>query len=175
MQDMQVTNSVEHKLDVSTNPGISYNYYFACSDGLNTMSNSHYQTFSVSAAPSDGGGNTGGGGGGRRRNLEGPVNTQPVINNPQNRPTVQNPPQQPEEIKETPKQEQNTNQASNQEQKKTSPLTGFVTFVNNAKKYKKPSLAAGSVILVSLLAGYGFTRYRRYKLSKMHRPPFDSM
>ena len=171
MQDMEATgNRKLHSQTAAVSSGNTFNYYFACSDGPNTMNNLNYLTFSVNAA-SDGNTNPGNGNGGGGGNNPGPTTIQQTTTNPENQPEATQPTQTTEEQTTPTPQEQTTPQTTNAQS--ISPLTGFGTFINKVGEYKKEAVVGASVIVLSLLGSYGFVRFRRYKLSKIHRPPFE--
>ncbi len=168
MVDMGITNSKLHSEVVNVNAGNTYNYYFVCSDGSNTMNTNYNIIFSVDQAVSSSSNSGGGGGGGSstiRKELPKPlvVNTeQPKIN------PVVNPEQNPQETNK-----QNTNTEQPKTENSPSPLTGLSIF-NGIAKYRKQALVSSAILSLGLLGSFGVVRFRRYKLSKMHRPPFNN-
>jgi len=177
MTDMTTTGSKNHLVNFALSPGLSYNYHFACSDGINTMTNLHSLIFSISQSSFDpGNGNTNGGGGGRNRDNN-IVNNTLITNQTQNNFVIQNVNNsvKNEENNAQVNEQPNTNAGNTESKQENSapPITGFGVFANNIGKYKKQSLSAASVIVLGMLGSYGFFRYRKYKQYMMHRPPFN--
>ncbi len=178
MSDMATTGTTKHSVSASVSAGNTYSYYFACSDGTNTMSSLHYITFSVNQRGNSGGGGGGNnGGGGRRRlnNEENNIQTTPQVNTPQPGiiPKVENKGEEkltpPEETKAETTSQENSN--DNQANKGFMGMTGM-TILNGVNEYKKESLLTVTVISLGMLGVWGFRKYRKYKMFKMHKPPF---